>query len=58
MNKAFPFTAVGWGTFTLDIKIFLDDGSEENLKHELFFDSKYRHTRFEIPLSHNSEGLK
>ena len=36
-NKAFPFTAKGWGTFTIKVKIIFKDGTTQNLKHELVF---------------------
>jgi transcription initiation factor IIF auxiliary subunit len=36
-NKAYPFTAKGWGTFTIKIKVIFKDGTTQNLKHELVF---------------------
>lgn len=36
-EKAFPFSARGWGTFEIKIKVIYKDGKVQNLKHMLEF---------------------
>jgi prokaryotic YEATS domain len=36
-DRAFKFSASGWGTFTIDIRLFMKDGSHKDLKHRLKF---------------------
>lgn len=39
-TMAFPFSAKGWGTFEIKIKVIYSDGSTQNLHHELKFQNK------------------
>jgi hypothetical protein len=36
-QQAFALSVTGWGTFTIGIRVFMKDGSVENLKHQLKF---------------------
>ena len=37
INKAFPYTTSGWGTFTVKVLISFDDGFELRKEHQLVF---------------------
>jgi transcription initiation factor IIF auxiliary subunit len=36
-NQAFPFSAAGWGVFTIKIRVFTKDGQYQDLTHYLHF---------------------
>lgn len=36
-SQAFPITAIGWGTFELEVRVFFKDGSVRHLIHPLRF---------------------
>lgn len=39
IDKAYPLTMIGWGTFTVDVLISFKDGTELRKKHRLVFGS-------------------
>lgn len=39
IDKAYPLTMIGWGTFTVDVLISFKDGTELRKKHRLVFES-------------------